>query len=665
MEGLGGSASLVYGNYNQVIVKGSIDGPLSDTFGFSLAANVNQRDGYFTNLENGSEINARDRWGVRGQLLWLPTDNLTLRFIADKDEIDEACCGVGNIVDGPAGGAIRFLGGEYIGDDPFAREQFYDFDPANVITNSGYSLQLDWDFGNDMLLTSITAFRDQSRFEDSDVDFTSLEMLGVANNTEIETFTQELRISQSLDSLDWMLGGFYFDESVEYDANLRYLDDTRAYFDVLTAGGVTALEQALAPTGIPPGTFFASGTTIDDAAGQDDTSISIFGQFDWHATDRVTITLGANYTEVDKNAFLDQTNGDVFSNLDLVTIGAGGIFTALTGLPPTPANIAANLGAWIQAQAMATDPAFNPLLGLQPLQFQPQMVDFPNSVEDGKSNDSKTTWMARLAWDASDNINLYGSVATGFKATSWNLSRDSRPFASDIAAIDAAGLGQNNLVSGTRLAGPEESLVYELGFKGGWDKGSVNMAIFYQEIEGFQSNLFTGTGFVLGNAGKQSTNGFEIDAVWYPNESWVLSFSGTFLDPTYDSFVGGTGPNGPEDLTGTTPAGIHEQSILVSGEYNFEMGSNSGFIRAEYLYESEAQITEGVAADIASREVNMLNASAGMSFGDRYDVMIWGRNLTEDDYLISAFPAVVQTGSFSGYPSQPRTYGITLSARFD
>jgi outer membrane receptor protein involved in Fe transport len=273
--------------------------------------------------------------------------------------------------------------------------------------------------------------------------------------------------------------------------------------------------------------------------------------------------------------------------------------------------------------------------------------------------------MARLAWDASDNINLYGSVATGFKATSWNLSRDSRPFASDIAAIDAAGLGQNNLVSGTRLAGPEESLVYELGFKGAWDKGSVNMAIFYQEIEGFQSNLFTGTGFVLGNAGKQSTNGFEIDAVWYPNESWVLSFSGTFLDPTYDSFEGGTGPSGPEDLTGTTPAGIHEQSILVSGEYNFEMGSNSGFIRAEYLYESEAQITEGVAADIASREVNMLNASAGMTFGDRYDVMIWGRNLTEDDYLISAFPAVVQTGSFSGYPNQPRTYGITLTARFD
>ena len=61
MDGLGGSATVTYGNYNQVIVKGSIDGPLSDTFGFSLGATVNQRDGYFDNLESGNDINARDR----------------------------------------------------------------------------------------------------------------------------------------------------------------------------------------------------------------------------------------------------------------------------------------------------------------------------------------------------------------------------------------------------------------------------------------------------------------------------------------------------------------------------------------------------------------------------------------------------------------------------
>ncbi len=666
MDGFGGSAALTYGNYNQVILKGAVDGPLSDTVGFSLAGNVNQRDGYFTNLESGNDINARDRWGVRGQLLWLPTDNLTFRLIADKDEIDEACCGVGNIVDGPTGFAIRALGGEFIGDDVFAREQNYDIEPANKIENSGVSLQIDWDFSNEMLLTSITAFRDQSRFEDSDVDYTSGSLLRVANDSDIETFTQELRLSQSTDSLDWMLGGFYFDETVKYNAELNYLDDLRNYGNILTGGQLIPLETALAPLGIPPGSFLASGTDIIDNAGQDDTSSSIFGQFDWHATDTITLTLGANYTKVDKDAFIDQTNADVFSNVDMVQVGFGSIFQALVGQGLDPATAAALAAAWSTVPCDGiVDPACNPALAFQPLQTQPQMVDFPNAVESGSSSDSKTTWIARFAWDATDNINLYASAGTGFKATSWNLSRDSRPFPEDIAAIEAAGLGQNNLVSGTRFAGPEETTVYELGMKGGWDKGYLNLTIFHQEIDGFQSNLFTGTGFVLGNAGKQSTDGLEIDAVWYPNESWMLSFSGTFLDPIYDSFVGGTGPNGPEDLTGTVPAGIHETSIVTSAEYDFQIGASSGFVRAEYLYESNAQITEGVPADIASRELNVVNASAGMTFKDRYDVMVWGRNLTDDDYMISAFPSVFQAGSYSGYPSQPRTYGITLSARFD
>ena len=97
MDGMTGSASIVAGNLNQVIVKGDISGPLSDTWGISLSGSVNQRDGYFENLSNGSLLNERDRWGVRGQLLWLPTDALTFRLIADKEEINEKCCGVGNV----------------------------------------------------------------------------------------------------------------------------------------------------------------------------------------------------------------------------------------------------------------------------------------------------------------------------------------------------------------------------------------------------------------------------------------------------------------------------------------------------------------------------------------------------------------------------------------
>ncbi len=674
MDALEGYGEFTYGNYNQMILRGSLSGPISDTVGFSLAVNGNSRDGYFKNLETGSKINERDRWGFRGQLLWLPSDNTTLRLIADYDEIDEKCCGVANLVAGPTTPAIFLVGGKLVPNDAFAREQYLDFDPTNKIENKGVSLQADFNFSNDMVLTSITAYREMSRFDNADVDFTSARLISVnSGDTDIETFTQEFRLSQSTDSLDWMVGAYYFDEDITHDNDVKYDSAYRPYNDILSGGGVTQLEQTMIALGLlPPSVrFLDAGQGAFDQTGQDDRTTSLFGQLDWHFTDRLTLTGGANYTKVKKDAFIQQTNSDIFSGLDMVQIGFGAGFFQLTGLPPTIENIIANPGAAAIANALSTvqctpetGPACNPILGLQQLQLLPPFVDFPNSVEPGKSNDSKTTWTLRAAFQANDNINLYASAGTGFKATSWNLSRDSRPFAEDIPALEEAGLTVNNLTPGTRYAGPEEAQVFELGFKGSWQTTMLNMALFSQEIDGFQSNIFTGTGFVLANAGKQSTTGLEVDSLWLPTESLKLTFSGTWLDPEYDSFEQGEGVDGPEDLSGTTPAGIPEFSMNLAGTYYFDIGATSAFIRGEYIYESEVQVVENVSEDIASRKISMFNASIGLSWTNGLELMLWGRNLNNDDFLLSAFPSVAQPGSYSGYPNQPRTYGLTLRGRF-
>jgi len=683
LDAYSGSASVTVGDFSQLVVKGDVTGPLSDTVAFSLSGNVNQRDGYFINLEDGVEYNEHERWGVRGQLLFQPNDNLELRFIADHEEMDEVCCGVSNLVDGPTGGLIRLIGGQILPEDPFARAQFYDFNPVNDIENNGFSLQVDYDFET-MTLTSITALRDQSRIENSDVDFTSARLINPnSTDTELDTFTQELRLTSSGDgAVDWMIGGFYFDEEVEIANVLSYGQDFRAYADLLTivaSGGTPGVDPSPLPglefaLGLPPGTFFATGQGRVEFAGQDNQAFSVFGTVDWHMTDRVTLTVGANYTEDEKDAFFNETNTDVFSSLDFVPIGFALIFQGLTGLPATPANIAANPGAAAVASALSTvpcsqspPPACNSLLALQPLQFMPQFVDFPNSVEPGSSNDDEVTWTVRLAFDATDNVNIYFGAGTGFKATSWNLSRDSLPFASDIAAIEAAGLGVPNLASGFRFAGPEDATVYEIGLKARFDRGSINIAIFDQEIEGFQSNIFNGTGFNLQNAGKQSTTGVEIDASWVPTDALTLTFSGTFLDPKYDSFPNFVLPgNITVDLSGTQVPGVHETSINTSATYSFDIGaSTSGFVRAEYIYEDEIQIIENVPKSIASREVSTFNASLGIQWDNGFEAMLWGRNLSNDDYLLSAFPAVAQSGSFSGYPNEPRTYGLTLTKRFN
>jgi outer membrane receptor protein involved in Fe transport len=82
------------------------------------------------------------------------------------------------------------------------------------------------------------------------------------------------------------------------------------------------------------------------------------------------------------------------------------------------------------------------------------------------------------------------------------------------------------------------------------------------------------------------------------------------------------------------------------------------------VYEDEVPVIENVPPEVASREVSTFNASVGIGFGNGLELTLWGRNLTDDEYLITAFPGVAQPGTYSGYPNQPRTYGVTLRARF-
>ena len=43
---------------------------------------------------------------------------------------------------------------------------------------------------------------------------------------------------------------------------------------------------------------------------------------------------------------------------------------------------------------------------------------------------------------------------------------------------------------------------------------------------------------------------------------------------------------------------------------------------------------------------------------------LWARNLLNDRYLLSLFDSPGQPLSISGYPNQPRTYGVTVRKTF-
>jgi len=248
----------------------------------------------------------------------------------------------------------------------------------------------------------------------------------------------------------------------------------------------------------------------------------------------------------------------------------------------------------------------NGIIGsLQGLQFNPPFLAFPNAIEDGKTSDDKLTWTARAAYEVNDNINVYASAATGFKSSSWNLSRGSRPFFSDGAALAAAGLLPNN--------------------------------------------------YVLGATAATSRN-------------FGTRFAGIYDSFTNGPAPAGSGLNFV-DLSGEKPAGIPETSLNIGANFFYPVGDSAkGYLRGDWQYESEVQSNEAIFATTGAeqpfRKVSTFNAATGVKFDNGFAVQLWGRNIFNDEYVSTVFPGVLQTGVINGYMNAPRTYGVNLRKDF-
>mgnify|MGYP002821809156 CR=1 FL=1 len=258
-----GYGAFTYGNYDAIKVEGGINAPIGETVAARIDGVYFKRDGFYNDVVNDTDVNNRDRYLVRGQLLFEPTDALSIRLVGDYSRKDEACCAATFVQPGfaplarispgldefakPTNGAaltsqqnpiINALLG--LGQNPAALNQST-FDRDIYITEGrsyegetedyGVGVELNWDLGG-ASLTSITGYREYSNFQGSDTDYTQVDLLyrapgPDAGAREFKTFTQEFRLNGTAfnDTLDWLIGAYYANEKLETRDNLRFGND--------------------------------------------------------------------------------------------------------------------------------------------------------------------------------------------------------------------------------------------------------------------------------------------------------------------------------------------------------------------------------------------------------------------------------------------------------
>jgi iron complex outermembrane receptor protein len=693
---MGGLIETTLGNYGTQIVKGTMTGPISDNVAYRISASSNENDGYATNLFDNSPLNNRDRSALRGQISWDVSEDLSVRVIADKDEIDEACCVTGPLRQGPATQASNALAGTMVlaaDASPWDYQIYMNADESayNRLDNEGLSIHLDYDLGF-ATLTSITADRTTEMASNFDADFSGARLLKENKlNYNFDTFTQELRLSSNDDSeIQWSVGAFYSEEDTSTKRTVLYGEAIKSYANILldSLAGDTLDATAAAITAAP------NDITIDPVAVDDTTGISDyldllarFGQagilvqaaIDKGETpDMGTMALdgadffvpGSGSTQEDFE--MTAKTLSLFANMEF---SLADDWSASIGLNKTKdeKHVTADV---IVEDVFAAQPweLLNPALG--GFKFFPPFTAYPANGRDFDSDD--LTHTLRLTHDYSDNTKVYFSHSTGFKPTSVNLS-------------------VNATTPDTRAADPEYSENIEIGVKHSHESGYINAALFNQNIQGFQSNTFVGTGFQLVNAGDQRHQGFEVDMKQQVSDALSLGLSAMYIDAEYESFVNGPCETVTEsivvfpsiacddgkrtkDLSGTTPAGISDWSANLNATYSFNLNDAiSSFLRLEYVYESEVAVVDnvpavrspfadvpGIADNIpALRSTKNVNMSLGFTHNPSgVEVMLWGRNLTDHESLLSAFPTAAAPGSFGGYPNVPKTYGLTARATF-
>ncbi|WP_334163115.1 TonB-dependent receptor [Phenylobacterium sp.] len=645
------------GNHGQFGVTGAVSGPITDTVAGRLFAGARRRDGYQDIVVGSgprglSEDNDQDFYTVRGQLLWEPTSDLSVRLIGDYTKRDENCCVGTQLFVGQAANSRANLieavrpGSLDTTSTPFDRRGYANRDTDQRVEDMGFSAEANWDIAPDLQLTSITAVRNWRAETGQDSDFTAADLVyrpaDGTNFVEFGQFSQEVRLAgQAVDNrLNWLVGGFYAKEDLDTRSILRFGADYYPYFAGRVLGGAPAL------IGLTPGTILQAGTGSDDSYSQEGDTWALFTNNSFAITDALELTVGLRYTRDEKSLTSDYTTTG--SSCDQ----GERAFGALAGIVGVPTATTIVGGLCLNAQNNDFDD-----LG----------------VITQSRTEEEVSGTAKIAYRWNPDIMTYASYSRGYKAGGFNLDREQ--------LIVVTPTGPNFTADADTSFKGEFVDSYEIGAKTSWFGNSLllNTAVFYQQFTDFQLNTFVGTAFVVETIPEVVSRGVDLDFIYVPPIDGLtlqggVTYAETEIQPfTAADLINPTRFNSLRRLPGAQLSFAPRYSASLAGTYerdvfgDLKLRSN---VSAKYTsrYNTGSDLHPSKEQD----EMVLVNARVGLGSADeRWTVELWANNLFDKDYLQVGFNGPYQVDEnndavsvYDTFLGAPRTVGATLRLKY-
>jgi len=509
-------------------------------------------------------------------------------------------------------------------------------DAENIILNIKTSV-------NDHDLSWTSTMSEFDFTEGADADMSPLDFLAVSGNEQYESTTHELVItSPSSDTFEYIAG--FFIEETEYSfQNEAFLNGDLGNAPVTNAvltgalgiGGT--LWNAFSRGALPANVL--SSHHLHDL---ESSSQSVFAEGTWYLNDQLSLTAGVRWSDEEKELMDSQ-----FLASDIT----GGNTAEAGTLNPVVRNILFGV------------------LGRDTYEFPLQ-----------KMSEDHVTPSIKVNYEYSDTTRLYLSWAEGYKSGGFDAS-------DNVKRVNYTTPDSSNRFTS------EEATTTEIGIKFDLPDQNLraNVAAFSTEYLDMQVSAFVGASFVVSNAGASTIEGIEGDFEWSPLDGLYVGGAFTYLDFTFDEFIGGctaaqdiafraannntfNTPMGPmviygtcsQDLKGQTGVNAPEMSSSLYAKYVINTGNGFNVVLGADVNKVDEYFTQNDLDPFnLSPETTKVNLRVGVEAdNEKWSLVVFGRNVTNEVGQSFGVDLPLISGSHVGYLQPGREIGMRYRVNF-
>jgi iron complex outermembrane receptor protein len=620
----GGTVRAGVGDDNLREAFAALNVPLGDTLGARVSVGARKRDGYVTRIVDGVDLGDENTMTAQLSMLWNATDNFTVTLRGDYTHEDEngspfvfaainenqafpAAISRGSGCPGatfpPPSVPVNTVDPRCANDATWNLGPFTNGGTAPVestLTNWGTSLTANWKLNDAFTLKSITAYRSLEWTGLRDADNTALLILHTDYQSNGDQFSQELQALFEAKRLHGVVGAFYFEESI-----LDYLQ---------------------VPFAAPPPAVAAAGPNAasrdNQTADINNDNLALFTQWTFDATDALSFSAGARYTEEHKG-------------IQLLAFTTTPI-TAATVIPTQmrPYTISPTTGLPVSSNAII--PGTNSYgLHINPIPY--------------KNTYDSVTGSASVQYRFTDNVMTYVSWSQGFKSGGFNQRYND-------VTVNYLPISFNE----------EKAETYEAGVKsqfGGVFR--VNAAVFHTKYTDMQLTYRIGIVPLLFNAGAASIDGAEVEFTYAPG-NLIIEGSMGYLDDSFDSITtvpGATATVGPNNSLPFTP----EFSANIGIGYDFKFSDLKLTPRVDLSYTDSQYFDAANSVEVAQNDaVTVVGASVTLGSDDgKWKVKAGANNLTDELYPVAGNSSFTTSAGYAEIIyARPRNYYLNATFNF-